>query len=131
MRKNMSELELLLGYELTASSRHRRFVSLVMLSSEAEQSGELEHLLDGVVRESDSAFTVNDGAIVLMGETDSSGAMRAVERYKNTINNRMDVRFSISSFPVDGKAPTELMQSAERRLQKARELNSGAIVAEG
>jgi hypothetical protein len=131
MRKNISELELLLGYELTASSRHRRFVSLVMLTSDNTRRSDLERLLEGAVRDSDTAFCLNDGAVVLMGETDSTGAMRAIERYKNTINDRMDVRFAISSFPVDGKAPADLMHTAERRLKRAQALNSGAVVTEG
>lgn len=128
--KDFSDLEWMLGYELSSSSRHRRFVSLVMVSS-TDSRDELERILEGAVRDSDISFSMDDGTIVLMGETDTHGALRAVERFQNTIHGTVDVRFSVSSYPTDGKIPAELLDAAHRRLKLARALSSGAVVVEG
>jgi len=126
----MQDLEWLLAYELRLSARHRRFVSLVMLSPQ-NGPGEVDRLLDGAVRDSDVMFVLNGTKVVLMGETDEMGARRAVERYQRTIDGKMDVRYGISSFPLDGKAPEDLIRTADRRLHKARQMQIGSVVVEG
>jgi hypothetical protein len=128
--QNASDLEWLLGYELSASTRHRRFVSLVMLSPENDRE-ELDRLLKETVRDTDAFFSLDAVTVILMGETDSSGALKAVERYKSALSGRLDVRYSVSSFPSDGKVPGDLMHTAHRRLKKARTLDRDAVVTEG
>jgi hypothetical protein len=130
--KNRHDLEWLLDYELNQSARHRRFVSLVMLSLEGNGDWEkLDKILDGIVRYSDALFFLTNSIAVLMGETDNSGALKAVERYQEMISAAMDVRYAIASFPNDGKAPMELIYTADRRLTIANTLDRGSIVAKG
>ena len=78
----------LLDYEITLSSRHRRFVSLVMVSAETNQN-ELDQILSEAIRSSDVYFPENDGIAVVMGETGTTDALKAIERYSRTINGSM------------------------------------------
>ena len=128
--EEMSRLEFLLKYEVTQSARHRRYLSLGMVSS-LEDPVMLRKILDGIVRGSDPLFSVNGHVVVLMGETDKEGAMRAMKRYKGAVNGDMDVRYAISSFPDDGKTTTDLIRTGDRRLETAKTLEHGTIVAQG
>ena len=82
------------------------------------------------MRESDSTFFSEKAALVVMGETRKTDAIKAVNRYRDEFCDRFDVRSSISSFPDDGKGPEELMNVLERRLKSAMELDRGAVVAQ-
>jgi hypothetical protein len=125
----MENLDLLLTHELNQSMRHRRYFSLAMVCLN-ETGPKLASLLQRGMRESDSKFFSDDVAIVVMGETTKTGAVTAVNRYRDEFCERFDVRSSISSFPDDGKAPEELMNVLERRLKSAMELDRGAVVAQ-
>ena len=127
---DIRDFEWLLDYELKQSSRHRRFVSLVMISANGS-SDKLNKILEGMVRSSDPLFCLTKSVAVLMGETDSAGALRAVERYQEMISDAVDVRYAMASFPDDGKAPDELMHTASRRLDMAASSDSTLVVAEG
>ena len=128
--KNGNSLEWLLEYELTQSTRHRRFASVVMLSANGSTKN-LDRIFKDVVRDSDPLFFVNGTMAVLMGETDSSSALRAVERYREAIGGTMDVRYSVASFPEDGRVPSDLMGAAQRRMDVANTMDSGSVVAHG
>lgn len=130
MASDIDRLEWLLNYELTQSIRHRRYLSLVMLSSE-ESSEKPRMILNKMVRSSDPLFAVNGTLAVLMGDTNSVGALKAVERYRGEINRSIDVRYSVVSFPDDAKGTEELMDTAYRRLETAKGLESDAIVSWG
>ena len=123
-------LEWLLDYELKQSARHRRFASLVMLSANGS-SKKLDGMLEDVVRASDAIFFLNDAIAVLMGETDTAGALKAVNRYRELISAMMDVQYAVSSFPLDGKASKELIDIARRRLNVADTSDSGVVVDQG
>lgn len=125
-------LDWLLHYELGCSARHRRFVSLVMLSSNDVQSRDFQHVLDDSIRDSDAAFQMDNEVVVVMGETDSSGALKAVERYQRMMAHQADARYAVSSFPIDGKAPSDLLDAARRRLSRAIAApQNHSVVAEG
>ena len=128
MCSNVRDLELLLAYELSQSTRHLRYLSLVMLRLN-EAGPKLASLLRGGMRESDSTFFAGNVALVVMGETHKADAIKAVNRYRDEFCNRFDVRASVSSFPDDGKGPEELMNVLERRLEDAMALGCGAMVA--
>ena len=113
--KNGYDLEWLLDYEITQSTRHRRFVSLVMLSANGS-TGKIETMLDGAFRDSDVFFSLDHAVAVLMGETERAGALEAIERYRETIGQTLDVQYAVASFPDDGKATSELMDIAYEQL---------------
>ena len=118
--ENGNNLEWLLDYELKQSIRHRRFVSLVMLSANGN-SKNLNKILKDIGRDTDPVFLLTDAIAVLMGETDTVGALRAVERYREMSEGAMDVQYSVASFPDDGRSPDDLIHKAHRRLELADE----------
>lgn len=111
-------MEWLLDYELTQSTRHRRFVSLVMLSANGSTS-KLETMLNGALRDSDVLFSLDHAIAVLMGETERTGALEAIKRYQQAIGEVIDVQYAVASFPDDGKATTELINVAYDQLDRA------------
>ena len=131
MTQNVDALVWLLDYELTQSIRHRRYLSLVMLSSKEEGSEKPHMILNKMVRSTDPVFAVNGTLAVLMGDTNSAGALKAVERYRGEINRSVDVRYSIASFPDDAKETEELMHTAYSRLETAKGLEADTIVTWG
>ena len=130
MASNIDTLEWLLNYELTQSIRHRRYLSLVMLSSE-EGPDKPRMILNKMVRSSDPFFAVNGSFAVLMGDTNGESALKAVERYRREINGSVDVRYSVASFPDDAKETEGLMHTAYRRLETAKGLEADAVVSWG
>ena len=118
----------LLQYELHAAERYRRFVSLVMITTGNNAAG-LTNLLGDHVRRSDVIADFDSSVAVLMGETDKSDALTAVRRYGNIFDSQIDLRFSVVTYPADGSNPYGLVQTAYRRLSKARDANKGAVVA--
>ena len=124
------DLQWLLGHELRLSARHRRFASLVVCAS-LDAPAEFDGLLRDVIRESDVLFVVDAARVVLMCETDGAGACAAAERYEGRINGSMAVRYGVSSYPVDGKSPEEVLDAAWRRLDAAKLPGSGCVVSEG
>jgi hypothetical protein len=129
MCKSMRELELLLSYELGQSRRHLRYFSLVMLRLN-EAGPKLASLLRGGMRESDSTFFSENAALVVMGETHKTDAIKAVNRYRDEYCDRFDTRSSVSSFPDDGVGPKELMSTLKHRLKTAMGLDRGSVVTE-
>jgi hypothetical protein len=130
MGEPMNTLEWLLDYELKQSVRHRRYLSLVILSPDKD-SKKLKKVLEDSFRCTDPVFSVNGTLVVLMGETDKNGAVRAVERYQKTVNGSMDVRYSVASFPEDAKEAEKLMHAAYRRLETARTSRTETVVIQG
>jgi hypothetical protein len=88
-------------------------------------------LLKRIVCESDPAFFLTDSIVLLMGETDTEGALKAVERYQALIGPVTNIRYSIASFPGDGMASEDLIDTAHRRLKTAQELDDGSVFTEG
>ena len=121
--KNEHELEYLLDYELKQSFRHRRFVSLMMLSANGSLN-KLNSIIMEAVRTSDPVFFLNDSITVLMGETDETEALKAIERYQEVIGDAVDVRYAVASFPEDGKTHQKLIQTAKHRLGATEELEN-------
>jgi len=131
MACGMVDLERLLNYELRSSVRYRRFLSMVMVAC-TSSLGTRERLASNeLLHDSDELFEIEGGYSIVMGETDKAGALTAVERLKSHWKEEGDLRFAVVSFPVDGHIAAELLTSAHRRLNKAKGLHPGAVVATG
>ena len=96
---NRDKLDMLLTYELSQSMRHRRYLSVAMLSL-VNGSRELVDMLQSDVRRSDSMFVSDKVAIVLMGETNKSGAIKAVNRYCAEFREFFDIRGLVLTSPT-------------------------------
>lgn len=118
----------LLQYELHAAERYRRFVSVVMVSSLDNPSG-LASLLGNHVRKSDVIADFDHSLAVMMGETDKNDALSAIRRYNSLFDDQIDLRFAVVTYPADGANPYGLVQTAYRRLNKAKSASSGAVVS--
>lgn len=128
----MDTLKWLLDYELNQSIRHRRFLSLVMLAPRNGHNRQrFRSILDDLVRCSDPVFSVNGTVAVLMGETDKNGAVRAVERYQETVNKAIEARYSVASFPEDARETEKLIHTAHRRLETAQTFETETVVSRG
>jgi len=88
-------------------------------------------LLRDTVRDSDELVVSEKGAMLLMSETDQGAAAKAVERCKALCNGNLDLRFSVATFPKDGNVPSAFFDAAVRRLEAAKSLEKGAVVAVG
>ena len=75
-------LEIFLEYELQASSRYRRYLSVVLLKGVGNGSSYLKDNLFEIIRTCDASFSYGNYIAVLMGETDEKGSWIAIERYK-------------------------------------------------
>ena len=123
-------IEWLLDYEMRLSVRHRRFVSLVMVDADKPLEM-LEQVLSDSLRSSDVCFPENGGISIVMCETGSEEALRAIERFNRDTNGVIGMHYSVASFPTDAKTQTELTYVAQQRLRKAKRLETGSVVAEG
>jgi ribosome biogenesis GTPase A len=123
------ELEDLLEYELRASHRYCRFVSLLLVKCEENQS--VKNILGDYIRETDMLFDFKDASAILMGETDKKGTLNAVERYKNECDSKFNMRFAVVSYPNDGRSTKDLLDALIRRYEQAKHGKSGVVVAKG
>ena len=129
MARGLNDLEWMLDYEMRSAMRYRRFLSLVVITS--EEPGGLHGMLRDAVRGSDEVFQLDSGAAILMGETERSGALKAVERLQRAAHEEVLLRFAVNTFPFDGHTVAELLGTAQRRLEKARNLEPNAVVSTG
>ncbi|MCX7013921.1 MAG: hypothetical protein NTW86_15440 [Candidatus Sumerlaeota bacterium] len=128
----MDDLRWLLDHELQLAFRHRRYVALVMVGAHNGQDG-LSDLPIHCIRAADEFITLRPpgAAVLLMSETDEAGAAKAVERLKERCAADSPFCFAISSYPRDGKSASDILATAQRRLERARERGAGAIISEG
>ncbi len=126
----MSFLQRLLQYELRSAERYRRYVTVVMVKT-GDTFDQLSQVLSDTIRDSDEIEAVEDGAAILMGDTDTDGALCAISRYKQRCGDQLDMRFSIATFPADGREANGLLQAASRRLSLSAAAGAGAVVTTG
>lgn len=126
------ELEKLVDYELRCAKRYGRYISIVMISPAGESAKQKEMVGGNRMRESDQVFDVEDGSIILMGETDKSGAIVALERYQVATSEEQDLRSAVVTFPFDGFTVSELLSTVFRRIDKAKKMSiKGAVITNG
>ena len=116
-----------MNYEILSCMRYRRFASVIMLASENPEC-QLDSILEETIRNSDEFFALPVGYAVVMGETGKDGALHAVERYKENARGACDLRFGIATYPVDGRSASELLETARRRLERARQMTCGSVI---
>lgn len=124
------DLDFMVDYEIRSARRYQRFVSMVIVGHPSLDE-RFQTIFPDVVRDSDECFCTDRGAFVLMGETDGSGALAAIDRYKQFFEGSLDLRFGVASFPFDGSTAEELISVAMRRLDRAQNGQAGAVVAVG
>ena len=115
-----------LDYELSCAERYRRFVSLVMIRGASAESPVLRILSDRI-RTSDLLADKDSHLVVLMSETDQSGATIAIERFREFCAEH-PLWFSSVTFPQDTGNASDLVEAGERRLEVACQNEPGAIV---
>lgn len=130
VQEKIGFLSKFLGYELKSAERYRRFVSLVMVDS-SESNGRLKKLLTNAMRNSDVLADFDGASVILMSETNTTGALSAIERYKAKSGNDSSLRFSLVTYPSDGGGAEGLLSTAYRRLQKAIDSQGGQVVITG
>ena len=119
----------ILGYELRASVRYGRALSLVFVDK--GDSDLLYLTAKNVLRNCDEMIRFDDvTACVLMGETSQDGALAAVSRYREVSAEIGQLRFGLATFPQDGHDVSALVTTARRRLDRAKIGDKGSVVAE-
>ena len=105
---------------------------------------EVGHLVEKCIRETDiGARFGGDEYVVLLPKTDEDGARHLAERLLELISSanfdngqfqvRVTASIGVSVFSLDRNCPqtaTELLQSADRNLYKAKELGRGCVVTD-
>ena len=130
MQKTVGFLREILGYEMESAERYRRFISLVMVGS-VSGGRKIETLLASKMRNCDVMANLDGSVLILMSETNRQGAETAIERYKQQDFDDYDLRFSLVTFPEDGRGVDNFFSSATRRLQKAFGGKPGSVMATG
>lgn len=120
MSRESFDLHWLLGHELRAAARYRRFVALVMVGSSNSDEGRLR-FLQGNIRDSDELFDMGGYSAVVMTETDARGCEAALERFRKTTVAESDLFFATGVFPGDEGRPRELVATVRRRLREVSE----------
>lgn len=116
-------------HEQRLAERYRYYVSIVMVAP-ASHNVSIRGLIDDTLRECDELFVVNDGVAILMPHTTLEDATRAVDRFKSFCADRVDLRFSIATYPTDDAA-LNLLTRAKRRLEQAKAGDFGKVVFRG
>lgn len=109
----------LLQYELYASERYRRYVSVVLVRSLADHQG-LNSAFERLMRRSDVMACYDHTIVILMSETDQNDALCAVDRFHTHLGNQFDVRFAVVTYPSDEASIEGLLATAEKRIQTAQ-----------
>ncbi|HNY26381.1 MAG TPA: hypothetical protein PKH31_03265 [Candidatus Sumerlaeota bacterium] len=124
--RGVVDLEWMLDHELCLAERYRRFVSVAMLKPSVDISP--KKLLENTLRNSDVYFEFgNSIGAVLMSETNTSGAVSAIERYRDNCSG-LGMTFAIGSYPQDHHSARGLLSIIYKRLKKAEEEGDGAVI---
>ena len=119
-------LERQLLHEQKLAARYRYYVSVVMVAP-GQSEVSIRGLIDDTLRECDEMFVVSEGVAILMPHTTLEDATRAVERFKSFCADRIDLRFSIATYPTDDAA-LDLLSRAKNRLAEAKAGDFGKVV---
>jgi hypothetical protein len=82
-----------------------------------------------VLRDSDELVEFDSTSILLMGETDSKGALQAVTRFKKRCGDSLGMRYALAAYPGDGSSADDLLAVVHSRLEAVRTREGGAVVA--
>lgn len=96
----------------------------------SDSSYNQKEFLANSIRNSDVYFEFNDSlGAILMSETDSTGALAAVERYKRISNGSFKMRFAVGSYPQDNFPAPRFVSTVYKRIKKAELQEPGTVVA--
>jgi hypothetical protein len=118
-----------LSYELSCAERYRRFVSLVMVTGPAKD-GPVRRVLADKIRNSDLIAEKNSHLVILMSETDGSGAQVAINRFLQ-FGGENRLWFSLVTFPQDTGTAESLVRLGEQRLQRSSGGPLGGTISAG
>lgn len=90
----------------------------------------MRQILKNTLRGCDELYVLEEGIALLMPHTSLQDALRAVARFKEQCAEKVDLRFSIASYPGDAES-LNLLARAEDRLATARRGRFGEIVCQG
>ena len=124
-----SDLQQKLSYEQRLAARYRFFVSIVMISSYGKQVS-VRQILKSTLRNCDELYVLEEGIALLMPHTSLQDALNAVSRFKDQCAEKVDLRFSIASYPGDAES-LNILARAEDRLETARRGRFGDVVCQG
>ncbi len=111
-------LEIFLEYELQASSRYCRYLSIVMLKSAGNGSSNFKEFLSDCIRTCDTSFAYGNYLAILMGETDEQSSALAINRYRHFIRSKgLKIQFASVTYPRDGKTLEELHRILMGRIE--------------
>ena len=112
-------LGIFLEYELQASSRYRRYVSVVLVKEVGSGASHLKDSLSEIIRNADASFSFGNYIAILMSETDDTGSLTAIERYKLDMKSRgYNVRCAYVTYPGDGKTVDDLNRVLLERIEE-------------
>ncbi len=94
---------------------------------------DIARIIKNTMRKTDFVFRYGgDEFAILMINTPLKEAIKAVERLKNVIKEKfkdknITISIGISSYPQDGKTRSEILDKADRRLLKAKEVKDQIV----
>lgn len=123
MTPGLADMEWMLEYQLLLAKRYGRPVSLVMVESQNARSP--KDVLGNTIRESDVFFQFNDSlGAILMTETDTTGALTAISRYRTSVRDADTLRFSVGcSNPEEDQTASRFLSRVYRKLKRERGAN--------
>lgn len=122
-----AEFEWMLNYELLLAERYRRFLAVAMVKSAGKM--DLRQLLGGTLRSCDVYFELGENfGAVLLSETDASGALTVLDRFKRYCEGQTEVHCAVGSYPRDGLPAERFTTTLYARMQAAEGQEPGAVV---
>lgn len=121
----------MLDYDLAGARRYNRPTTLVRVTPVGSHP-EYIIMLQDAARKTDRFFAYQgDNVIVMMRETDTTGAWAMTRRTHDNCTVEFDLRFALVTFPGDGKSAGELLETLDRRYQQALQSSHGTIIDQG
>jgi len=91
---------------------------------------DIRRLLGQTVRDCDQFYVLTDESAILMPCTSQNEACIAVNRYKKTCDDAVNLTFSIVSYPSDATTPKTMLEAAKQLTLKARRSRPSAVMKE-
>ncbi|MFP4379400.1 MAG: hypothetical protein ACLFUS_02770 [Candidatus Sumerlaeia bacterium] len=127
--KGFSQFELLLDKQIEVSKRYCQFTSLALISA-GDKIDSVTKVVENSVRTSDIMFDLGDSLGILMPCTDSEGAKRALERYRESCKGFASIQYGMGSFPEEQKSANDLMNIALDRLYQNKDKDNALDLLE-
>ena len=90
----------------------------------------ISSLLGQTLRACDQFFDLKEESAIVMPYTALDEAYIAVNRYKKKCNGAVDLHFAIVSYPEDATTATNMLETANRLISKARQSGLSVVMKE-